>query len=83
VTKWGEFSPVGRVFTLESFFSENCRNSPKFRDIFSQKICLSISTKMSWATFWATFSQNNLVTLAHKQRSTTLLHVLADGESFA
>jgi uncharacterized protein YjbI with pentapeptide repeats len=38
---------------------------------------------MSWATFWATFSQNNLVTLAHKQRSTTLLHVLADGESFA
>jgi hypothetical protein len=64
VTRLGEFSPSGRLFSLGSFF--NYRSSPKLRFFFPWNtwLCTNFEQKMSWATFWAIFSQSRLVTLS-------------------
>jgi hypothetical protein len=61
----GEFSPIGRLFSLGSF-SKKYGTSPNFRTIFSQStnyVFISFEQKMGWATFWANFSQTHRVTL--------------------
>jgi hypothetical protein len=59
----GEFSPVGRLFTLDSF-CEQFRNSTNNGATFSTvKVVYQFSQEMDWAKFWATFSQTHLVTL--------------------
>jgi hypothetical protein len=57
VTRLGDFSPVGRLFTLGRFLKILEVNST-----FSTKNVL-IFTKMGWATFWAIFSPTHLVAL--------------------
>jgi hypothetical protein len=60
----GEFSPIGRLFTLASIY-KNLRRSPNvFANFFnSVNSCINVYEKMGWATFWAIFSQTHLVTL--------------------
>jgi hypothetical protein len=60
----GYFSPLGRLFTVGSFF-ENFRRSANFWATFFQGkvIWYIFMTKMGWASLWATFSQAHPVTL--------------------
>jgi hypothetical protein len=55
VTRWGEFSTIGRLFTLGAAFYENYRSSPKIWLLFPRiRLCINFD-KISWATFWAIF----------------------------
>jgi hypothetical protein len=51
VTRLGEFSLIGRLFSLGSFSENNLKNY------------VLIVAKMCWVTPWAIFSQAHLVTL--------------------
>jgi hypothetical protein len=63
VTRLVEFSLIGRLFSLISYF-ENGRSSPNLCATFLHgERSASILTKHVWATFWAIFSQTHLVTL--------------------
>jgi hypothetical protein len=58
VTRWGEFSPVGRLFSLGSFFLNDRDRKSRFLGYFFRgKSYVFILTKIGWAIFWATFSQ--------------------------
>jgi hypothetical protein len=64
MTRLGEFSPIGRLLSLGSFF--NYKRSWKFCGSFSplKKICRYIFwPKLGWVAFWVIFSQTHLVTL--------------------
>jgi hypothetical protein len=61
MTRLDEFSPIGQLLAVGCFF-ENYTSSPSFGAIFPHSIIL-IWKNMGWATFWATFSQTELVTL--------------------
>jgi hypothetical protein len=55
VTKLGEFSPIGRLFTLGRFL--NYRRSPHFRPTLYLSIeYLLILTINGWAKLWVIFS---------------------------
>jgi hypothetical protein len=59
----GEFSAIGRLFSLGSSF-ENYRSRQYFWATFSMvKVLYKFWQKMSWATFWAILSQTHLATL--------------------
>jgi hypothetical protein len=68
VTRLGEFSPVGWLFSLGSF-CENYRCTPKIIGLPFPwfKLCSHFPQKTDKATFWATFSQTHLVTLLECQ----------------
>jgi hypothetical protein len=54
----GEFLPLRLLIYFGQFF--NCRSSPNFRLLFSQKkMCINLD----WAIIWVIFTQNHLVTL--------------------
>jgi hypothetical protein len=60
VTRFGECSPMGLLFTLGSYLKTHTyRESLKFWDYFSTvhtyKVCINVDKKMIWATFWAIF----------------------------
>jgi hypothetical protein len=62
VTRFGEFSPIGWLLTLDSFvkmIEEATKNLAAFCTL---KIIL-ILIKMDWATCWAIFPQTHLVIL--------------------
>jgi hypothetical protein len=63
VTRLGEFSPLGRLFTLGSFLIAAL--ALIVGNFFPQsKICSNFDQKCIWlCIFWATFSQTHLVTL--------------------
>jgi hypothetical protein len=61
VTILGEFSPIGRLFTLDNF----CKIDRSFENnwamyFFHSKSYVLIFTKTDWATFVATFSKSLL-----------------------
>jgi hypothetical protein len=63
VTRLGEFSPIGRLFSFNSFLKIT-----KVANIFwplfpTVKVYNKFWQKMDWAKFWAIFSQTHLVTL--------------------
>jgi hypothetical protein len=63
VTRLGDFSHFCLLFTMSSFF-ENYININNFRLLFSTvKVLCWFDQIMAWTTFWAIFSQTNLVTL--------------------
>jgi hypothetical protein len=50
-----QFSPVGSLFTFDSFY-ENLRSRPNFWDpFFHVKGYVLIVSKMGWAALWANF----------------------------
>jgi hypothetical protein len=62
VTRLGDFSPIWQVTTLGLFLiSEMAQNI--WQLFILGKSFVLISTKMDLATFWAKFSQTDLVTL--------------------
>jgi hypothetical protein len=63
LTRLGESSPIGRLFTLGSF-SKITEVAHIFCYFFQSTNHALILTKMGWATFWAIFSQTDLVTLS-------------------
>jgi hypothetical protein len=69
VTRSGEFSPMGRIFT--SGWSFNHRGSPNFTDSLLHGDIVLIFTKMGWALFWVNFPQTHLVTLPFSPISET------------
>jgi hypothetical protein len=60
VTRFGEFSPVGRLFTMGIFVKITEITQILFSTV---KVMYKFSQKMIWATFWPTFLQTHLVTL--------------------
>jgi hypothetical protein len=58
VTRFGEFSPIGKLFTLARFFFYY-RSNPKFGLILFwtnfKSYVLILTKKMRWALFWAIF----------------------------
>jgi hypothetical protein len=62
VTRLGEFSPIGQLFSWGIFF-ENCRSTTLIFGLLFPQLCIDLVKKMDWFTFWAIFSQNHLVTL--------------------
>jgi hypothetical protein len=62
VTSLGEFSLIGRLFSLRTFF-KTAEVVLIFELLFSTvKIIVILTKKMGWATFWSIFSQTHLVT---------------------
>jgi hypothetical protein len=59
VISLGEFSSIGRLFTLGSVL----KSRVNFWAVFSTVPGMHYLTKNDWATFWAAFSQAHLVTL--------------------
>jgi hypothetical protein len=57
----GEFSPVGRLFTL--VIPLNYRSSQKFGGYIFRGISyvIILSKKLGWATFWVFFSTNSSI----------------------
>jgi hypothetical protein len=55
VTRLGDFSPIGQMFTMGSFF--NYKSSPKIFVAFfpHRKSNGLILPKTGWAAYWATF----------------------------
>jgi hypothetical protein len=64
VTRFGDFSPLGSMFTL-AVFCENYRSSTDIIGLLlsTEKLLCKLSQKKDWATFCATFSQTHLVAL--------------------
>jgi hypothetical protein len=62
VTRLGEFSPIGLLFTLGQFV-KNYRNRQNFGLFAQKKMCTYVVILRKNATFWALFSQTHLVTL--------------------
>jgi hypothetical protein len=62
VTRLGEIFAYWAIVFLGHFLND--KSSPKLRLLFSmeKKFCTNFE-KMSWATFWAIFSQSHLVSL--------------------
>jgi hypothetical protein len=63
-TKLGKVSPIGRLFTLTSFYFKITTLGHIFGPLFPQ--CLGytlILAKMDWAAFWSILWQTRLVTL--------------------
>jgi hypothetical protein len=58
VTRLGEFSPIGRLFTLGSF----C-DIAEVTTFFGLLFCIDFDKSKGWATAWATFSPTHPVTL--------------------
>jgi hypothetical protein len=67
VTRLDEFSPFGRLFTLESF-PNMMRRNPNFGLLFSTvKLSINFDESVRWARFWAIFfSKTHLVALKLK-----------------
>jgi hypothetical protein len=63
VTRLGEFSPLGRFFTLGCFLKNDKSCTNCWAHFFHGTSYVTISRKMGWATFWPILSQANLVTL--------------------
>jgi hypothetical protein len=65
VTRFGEFSPKGQLFTFSSFFKITKVDQKLGILLPSKKICTNGDLLLlRWATFWADFSQTHVVTLA-------------------
>jgi hypothetical protein len=65
VARSSEFSPTGNLILdlgWGSFF-EKIRSSPCTFFSGTYKLHINFDLRMGWATFWAIFSQTNLVTL--------------------
>jgi hypothetical protein len=68
VTRLGEFSHIGRLFALSSFF--NYKIIPHlWAPLVYKNDKAFILANMYWATFWAIFSQTHLVALPGKRKS--------------
>jgi hypothetical protein len=67
-TRLGEFSHIGRLFTLDSVLK--ITKVAQFWGILFPRyqLCINFEQKMGWATFWAIFSQTHLVTLNRKPK---------------
>jgi hypothetical protein len=60
VTRLGEYSPIGRLFSLGSF-SKISTEAQIFGLLFlHRKSCLFLLQKTAWATIWTIFSQTHL-----------------------
>jgi hypothetical protein len=55
VTKLGQFSPIGRFFSLGNFFICRSRQKNYQHFFFAGNSYMIIFTKMCWATFYAIF----------------------------
>jgi hypothetical protein len=62
VTRLGEISPVGRLFTLGSIL-KIIKVTQYLATLGQGKIYVLYLQRMCWATFWAILSQTNMVTL--------------------
>jgi hypothetical protein len=72
-TRLGEISPTGRLFSLGSFMKMTEVVRIFCSSFFTWKMCcVKFYKKMFWATFratfWAIFSNTQLVTLVENQR---------------
>jgi hypothetical protein len=63
VTRFGEFSPIGRLFSLGSFWKITEVATKMRATFFHVKMYALMLTKMGWAAFWAICWQTHLVTL--------------------
>jgi hypothetical protein len=61
---WPNYRLLGKFLPWCSYF-ENCKSFPNFRMLFSKsvKVMHQLWQNISWATFWAIFSQTHLVPL--------------------
>jgi hypothetical protein len=64
VTRFGEFSPFGRLFTLDSFMKITGLATYSENFFPSVKVAYSFWPNSVWASFCVNFSPANLVTLA-------------------
>jgi hypothetical protein len=65
VTKQGELSPNGRLFTLDKLFKLYLKVTLLLAYFFHCKkyLCITFDKKWVGLQFWGIFSQSNLVTL--------------------
>jgi hypothetical protein len=63
VPRYGEFLPVGWLFSLGSFLEKFKSDSIYLATFFHGTSSVLILKKMGWATFWAIFPLSHLVTL--------------------
>jgi hypothetical protein len=58
VTRLGEFSPIGRLFTFGSFWKNYRSSTTNWVTFFKGNICMYrvTYTKIDWTTFWAIFT---------------------------
>jgi hypothetical protein len=63
VTRLGEFSPFGRLFTLGRFLKVARVAQIVWEFLSTAQVMHTFLQEMGWATFWAIFSQTHLVTL--------------------
>jgi hypothetical protein len=68
VTRSGEFSPIGQLLILGSFF--NYRSSGSFSIV---QVVYRFWQHTGWATFWANFLQTRQVTLVQSKNGTICL----------
>jgi hypothetical protein len=84
VTSLGEFSHVGRLFSLGRFL-KNEKGAQFFGPLIFQgyiKMCINFDTqKPAWATIWAIFSQTHPVTLAVTLVERRFIFEASDGQS--
>jgi hypothetical protein len=59
----GEFSPVGRLFTLGRFLKITYVAQIVGQYLSTAQVTQTSLEEMGWAAFWVTFSQTHLVTL--------------------
>jgi hypothetical protein len=63
VTRLGEFSPFGRLFSLD-YFLKITEVAQLWHLLFYKKICINSANTLVWlCTFLAIFSQTHLVTM--------------------
>jgi hypothetical protein len=63
VTREGEFSPTGQLFTSYVQLFENLSNANFWYFFPTEKVMHCFLQNIAWDTFWAIFSQTHLVTL--------------------
>jgi hypothetical protein len=66
VNRLGEFSAIGRLFSLGSFMKITEVAKILRSAFFHDTSYALILTKMGWVAFWAIFSQTHLVTLTRR-----------------
>jgi hypothetical protein len=78
VTRLGEFSPNGRMLTLNRFYKITEEAQDVWATSFlNYRLSINFDQKMVWTTFWAIF----LVTLTHIQYHQLMLIESALGKS--